>query len=159
MINWIKSCLEGGNSFSVSPNPCQSSVAFHIDTSHLIYTAKQMTGFCMKGNSVLEWVNAFTINKILSIESVINILVKWSLFLIGDQPMNDQFFHFTKTSQGIYIINQLTSFYMRGTWVINRLKEVSIWVWYVETFWNLFMMPHKFDVFNNPFVNGWKWHF
>ena len=36
----------------------QSSVAFHIETGHLIYTANQMTGFYMKCNSGLEWVNS-----------------------------------------------------------------------------------------------------
>ena len=38
-------------------NPAQSSVAFHIETSHLIYTANQVTGFYMKCNSGLKWVN------------------------------------------------------------------------------------------------------
>ena len=38
-------------------NPSQPSVAFHIETSHLIYTANQMTGLYMKCNSGLKWVN------------------------------------------------------------------------------------------------------
>ena len=35
----------------------QPSVAFHIETSHLICSAKQMTGFYTKRNTVLKWVN------------------------------------------------------------------------------------------------------
>ena len=37
--------------------PYQSSVAFYIDTSHLICTANQMTGFCLKCNTGLKSVN------------------------------------------------------------------------------------------------------
>ena len=39
-------------------NPSQPSVAFHIETSHLIYTTDQMTDFFMKSNSGLKWVNS-----------------------------------------------------------------------------------------------------
>ena len=39
-------------------NPSQPSVAFHSETSHLIYTANQMTGFFIKCNSGLKWVNS-----------------------------------------------------------------------------------------------------
>ena len=35
-------------------NPVQPSAAFHIKTSHLIYNANQMTGFCMKCISGLK---------------------------------------------------------------------------------------------------------
>ena len=38
-------------------DPFQSSVAFHIDTSHLFCSAKQMTGFCMKHNPGLKLVD------------------------------------------------------------------------------------------------------
>ena len=38
--------------------PSQSSAAFHIETSHLIYTENQMTGFYMKYNSGLKRVNS-----------------------------------------------------------------------------------------------------
>ena len=37
-------------------NPFQPSVAFHIVTSHLICNANQMTGFYMKRNNWLKWV-------------------------------------------------------------------------------------------------------
>ena len=33
--------------FGTTFNPFQSRVAFHIGTGHLIYTANQMTGFCV----------------------------------------------------------------------------------------------------------------
>ena len=39
-------------------NPSQPSVVFHIQTNHLIYTGNQMTGFYMKCNSGLKWVNS-----------------------------------------------------------------------------------------------------
>ena len=37
-------------------NSFQPSVAFHIENSHLIWTANQMTGFYMKRNIGLKWV-------------------------------------------------------------------------------------------------------
>ena len=64
----------------------------------------------MKSSSGLEWINASTINKILFVEIVIIVLVKGSLFLLGDKLMNDSFFRYTDTGQVIYITNQLTSF-------------------------------------------------
>ena len=39
-------------------NPSQPSAACHIEASNLIYTAHQMTGFYMKCNSGLKWVNS-----------------------------------------------------------------------------------------------------
>ena len=33
----------------------QPSDAFHIETSHFIYTANQMNGFCMKYNMREKW--------------------------------------------------------------------------------------------------------
>ena len=38
-------------------DPFQPSVVFHIETSHLICNANQMTGFHMKCNTGLRWVN------------------------------------------------------------------------------------------------------
>ena len=32
-----------------------SSIAFHIEATHLICTAKQMTGFCMECKTGLKW--------------------------------------------------------------------------------------------------------
>ena len=41
-------------------NPFQPIVSFHIETSHLICSAKQMTDFYMKCNTGLEWANYIT---------------------------------------------------------------------------------------------------
>ena len=38
-------------------NPFQVSVAFHTETSHLICSVSQMTGFYMKYNPDLKWIN------------------------------------------------------------------------------------------------------
>ena len=40
-------------------NPLHLSVAFDIETSHLISTAKKMTGFYMKYNNGLKWFKYF----------------------------------------------------------------------------------------------------
>ena len=47
-------------------NPFQPSVEIHIETSHLICTTNQMTGFHMKWNTRLKWVeNALIKNTFL----------------------------------------------------------------------------------------------
>ena len=38
-------------------HPFQPTAAFHTESSHLIGSAKQMTGFYMKCNTGLKWVN------------------------------------------------------------------------------------------------------
>ena len=43
-------------------NPFQPIVAFHKETSHLICSANQMTGFYMECNTGLKWVNPFHTN-------------------------------------------------------------------------------------------------
>ena len=43
---------EKGN---IDLNPFLSSATFHIETSHLICTTYQMTGFYMQCNSGLKW--------------------------------------------------------------------------------------------------------
>ena len=43
-------------------NPFQLSVALHIETSYLICNVSQMTGFYMKCNIGLKWVNPFQTN-------------------------------------------------------------------------------------------------
>ena len=47
-------------------NPFHPNVAFHVETSHLFCSAKQMTGFYMERNTGLKWVNiqAFTQNQV-----------------------------------------------------------------------------------------------
>ena len=51
-------------------NTFQLSVAFHIATSHLICYANQMTGFYMKCNTRLKWVDfkAFQYFTIITVE-------------------------------------------------------------------------------------------
>ena len=49
--------------FGTTFNPFQSRVAFHIGTGHLIYTANQMTGFCVKCNTGLKWVKSIQLLK------------------------------------------------------------------------------------------------
>ena len=54
-INWLVSIW-----WQLYPgyiNPFKHSVPFHIETSHLICKANQMTGFFMKCNAGLKWVN------------------------------------------------------------------------------------------------------
>ena len=43
-------------------NPFQPSDAFYRETSHLICRANQMTGFYVKGNTGLKWVNLGSAN-------------------------------------------------------------------------------------------------
>ena len=42
--------------------PFQLRAAFHIETSHLICNAYQMTGFYMKSITGLKWVKCLNIN-------------------------------------------------------------------------------------------------
>ena len=51
---FLSCCLKGFN-------PFQPSVAFHIETSHLICSANQMTGFYMKFRTKLKWINPICI--------------------------------------------------------------------------------------------------
>ena len=43
-------------------NPFQPSVAFHTETSHLIFIANQMSGFYEKCITSLKWVNSYSPN-------------------------------------------------------------------------------------------------
>ena len=45
-------------------NPFQTSVAFHIETSHFFCSAKQMTGFYMKHNTRLKWTNQIYVSSL-----------------------------------------------------------------------------------------------
>ena len=42
-------------------NQFQTSVSFHMETIHLICSGNQMTGFYIKYNDGLKWVNIFYI--------------------------------------------------------------------------------------------------
>ena len=53
-------------------NPFQSSIVFHIKTSHLIGTANQMTGFFMQCNTGLKWIKAYVL--IEAIKSMVLII-------------------------------------------------------------------------------------
>ena len=44
------------SNYQESINTFRSSVAFHVEISHLICTINQTTGFYMKYNSALKWV-------------------------------------------------------------------------------------------------------
>ena len=46
-----------GTESEIKLNPFQPSVAFHIETSHLICSVKQMTGCYTKRKTGLKWVN------------------------------------------------------------------------------------------------------
>ena len=46
-------------------NPFQPRVVFHKETSHLLCSAKQMTGFYMKLNARLKWVKDFTKGEVM----------------------------------------------------------------------------------------------
>ena len=43
----------------MSVNPLQSTIAFHIETSNLIFNAYQMTGFYVKCNVGLEMLTLY----------------------------------------------------------------------------------------------------
>ena len=43
--------------FAHRVNPYHASVVFHIESSHLICDAKQMTGFYIKCNTGLKWLD------------------------------------------------------------------------------------------------------
>ena len=48
-------------------NPFQLSDVSHIETSHLIYTANQMTGFYMKCNTDLRWVKKIKVEAMFTV--------------------------------------------------------------------------------------------
>ena len=51
-LSKILSLSDGKNLTHFSP-----VLAFHIETSHLVWTANQMTGFYMKCNAGVNWIN------------------------------------------------------------------------------------------------------
>ena len=56
---------------SRSVDPFWPSVVFYIETSHLNYSANQMTGFYMKYNTALKYINSFGTSGPLSMLSSI----------------------------------------------------------------------------------------
>ena len=63
-------------------NPFQPSVASHIETRHLFYRAKQMTGFYMKCNTGLKW------GKMVSNEQYFSIAAMFKFFHISNLIWN-----------------------------------------------------------------------
>ena len=57
-MNWL---LYYGNICRKLINPFQLSVAFRMETSHLICSANQMTGFYMECNTGVKWVNKVSV--------------------------------------------------------------------------------------------------
>ena len=73
-------------------NPFQYIVTFHIETSHLMCTAYQMTGFYKKCNTGLKWVKRsiqedkrtfWVNNKVFRYGDRIWIFARWSRFPLG----------------------------------------------------------------------------
>ena len=62
-------------------NPFQASVAFHIETSHLFCRAKQITGFHVKRNTGLKWLNKFIRGSSITIFTVKNSRKRGGYFL------------------------------------------------------------------------------
>ena len=58
-------------------NPFQPSAAFHVETSHLIYSANQITGCCKECGTGLRWVkwrNRVTTSKFkINVSKLINL--------------------------------------------------------------------------------------
>ena len=50
------------NTLNNNLNPFQPRVAFLIETSHLIYTANQMTGFYLEYDTGLKWIKLLQFN-------------------------------------------------------------------------------------------------
>ena len=48
---WVPALIRGNTVIYCALNPFQSCVLFHKETSHLICSANQMTGLCMKCNT------------------------------------------------------------------------------------------------------------
>ena len=70
-------------------NPFQPSVAFHIETSHLICIANQMTGSYMECNTGLEWVSVHFFEIIVD-----TLRVCWTNFLKHLLQINVKIFLF-----------------------------------------------------------------
>ena len=96
-------------------NPFQPSVAFHIETSHLISKANQMTGFYVKCNTGLKWVNLF-------IPGVAKNLVEQEIKLNVFQFVGHEMI-FRKISVEDSFIAKLHALHLQ-----NHLKRIPIWI-------------------------------
>ena len=61
MFERIPNTSQKLNNFVKNVNSFQSSAAFLIETSHLICSANQMTGFYVNCNTELKWVSTDTV--------------------------------------------------------------------------------------------------
>ena len=61
MFERIPNTSQKLNNFVNNVNSFQSSAAFLIETSHLICSANQMTGFYVNCNTELKWVSTDTV--------------------------------------------------------------------------------------------------
>ena len=109
-------------------NTIMSSVAFHIETSNLICSANQITGFYIKCNTGLKWVNVseLTVSKVLQnicldkfLQSSMKKNARGGIFI----TCQNQCFHYIKTVQLICRANQLHGFYIMKTFVLNGLRD------------------------------------
>ena len=61
-------------------DPFQTIVAFHIETKHLFCRTKQMTGFSMKPNTGLKWVESGNYRKFQFSKSALCPLNRQNIF-------------------------------------------------------------------------------
>ena len=66
--------------FTCSINTFEQNVTFNIETTHLFCRAKKMTGFNMKRNTGLKWINYVTLEVLQ--------MVKYTLIVVQD-PLRD----------------------------------------------------------------------
>ena len=130
--------LDWDNFFELNINPFQPSVAFHIETSHLFCktNAKQMSGFYVKRNTGLKWVDL-----LLAINfNPINLNFRFLIF------SENFFFHLLKISYilCVFLVNSSLSkpepSLSRETYVSVVLSVVlgkflvnSLWVYLLST--------------------------
>ena len=71
-------------------NPFQPSIAFHIETSHFISAANQITGFYMKCKTGMKWVKNNWLNQLdfLHAEMLRSIRVDLRIFRILESTIS-----------------------------------------------------------------------
>ena len=67
-------------------NPFQPSVGFHIETNHLICSSNQITGFYMKFNTRLKWVDLFSTN-LIGVEYTETIISNTNELIVCDESI------------------------------------------------------------------------
>ena len=114
-------------------NAFQPSVMFHTETSHLFCSLKQMTGFYMKCNTGLKWVNG----------SWMSDWVEWVIIdpFCSNAPLF-QCFQFSAPLPVEYLLHRFQ--FSCGILERNKLSETTKWVKKLEFFeaincWLLFI--------------------